>query len=77
MRVILTTINSVAHENYTLRMQQTDGAFPIYLYKKPNKDRYAVQYGTQLDYGLSYEEAAHKLGEASMHLLTCDGRLDP
>lgn len=76
MRQMLNSNRPVTGEGYTVRMEQLDGAHPIYLYKVAGKDRYAVQYGRQFDYGLSYQEAATKLGEARMHLLTCDGLLD-
>ena len=76
MRLMLNSSKPITGEGYTVRMEQTDGDYPIYLYKVRDKDRYAVQYGRQFDYGLSYQEAATKLGEASMHLLTCEGRLD-
>lgn len=37
---------------------------------------FAVQYGRQLDYDLDYAEAVTKLGQAMMHALACEGRLD-
>lgn len=38
-------------------------------------NKYAVQYGKQLDEGLTYEKAAAKIGEAVMHALQCEGKL--
>lgn len=52
----------------------TRGAFPVHLYKYGAK--YAVQYGQQLDWELTYDEAASKLGEALMHRASLDGLLD-
>ncbi len=48
---------------------------PIRLYQM-DPDNYAVQYGKQLDHSLSYEEAVAKLGQAMMHALACEGRLN-
>lgn len=50
------------------------GCFPIHLYRYGN--RYAVQYGQQLDWDLSHEEAAARLGEALLHRTALDGRMD-
>lgn len=47
---------------------------PIRLYQ--TGPDFAVQYGQQLDHSLSYEEAAAKLGQAMMHALACEGRLN-
>ena len=52
-----------------------DGAFNIHLFQK-GKDRFAVQYGKQLDVDLSYSEACRKLGGAFMHSLACEGAFD-
>jgi hypothetical protein len=38
---------------------------------------FCVQYGKQADYDLPYGRACAKLGEAIMHALQCEGRLDP
>lgn len=48
--------------------------FPVYLFNQGN--RYAVQYGLQLDYELTYTEACSKLGEAILHALMSNGELD-
>lgn len=47
---------------------------PIRLYQ--TGPDFAVQYGRQLDHGLDYAEAAAKLGQAMMHALACEGRID-
>lgn len=40
-------------------------------------DNFAVRYGKQLDGpGLTYADAAAKLGQAFMHALACEGRID-
>lgn len=40
-------------------------------------DNFAVRYGKQLDGpGLSYADAATMLGQAFMHALTCEGKID-
>ena len=39
-------------------------------------DNFSVTYGVQCDRDLSYAAAALKLGEAIMHALACEGRLD-
>lgn len=39
-------------------------------------DRFAVQYGMQVDDDLSYGEACAKLGQALMHDLSCGGLVD-
>lgn len=46
------------------------GDFPLTLRGKTEgtEAMYAVAYGSQLDLGLSYEQAAKKLGESIMHL---------
>lgn len=50
------------------------GGTPIRLYQLGPD--FAVQYGQQLDHGLDYAEAAAKLGQAMMHALACEGRID-
>ena len=40
------------------------------------KDNFAVRYGKQVDADLSYSQACAELGQAIMHELACDGRLD-
>lgn len=39
-------------------------------------NRFEVHYGKQVDEDLDYEQAAAKYGEAVMHALACEGRLD-
>jgi hypothetical protein len=51
-----------------------NGDYPIHLDQR-GKDRFVVTYGKQVDKG-DYEYAARKLGEAIMHALACDGKLD-
>lgn len=50
-------------------------AWPIEL-RQAGKDNFTVRYGLQIDERLSYGEAAAKLGQAVMHALACDGKLD-
>lgn len=40
------------------------------------RNRFEVHYGLQVDRDLDYAQAAAKLGEAIMHALACEGRLD-
>lgn len=39
-------------------------------------DRFTVRYGAQSDDNLTYGGAAAKLGQAIMHALACEGKLD-
>lgn len=39
-------------------------------------DRFSVDYGADQRAGLSYGDAAAKLGQAIMHALACEGKLD-
>lgn len=50
-------------------------AWPIKLVQT-GIDRFEVHYGKQIDKGLTYPDAAAKLGEAIMHALACQGDLD-
>lgn len=49
--------------------------WPISLRQK-GVDRFTVQYGKQIESDLNYAQAAAKLGQAIMHALTCQGKLD-
>lgn len=49
--------------------------FPISL-QQHGKDNFTVVYGLQVDKQLNYGNAAAKLGQAIMHALACEGRLD-
>ena len=40
------------------------------------KNKFTVTYGKQIDANLSYADAASKLGEALMHALACEGKLN-
>lgn len=40
------------------------------------KDNFTVTYGRQVDRGLTYGQACGKLGQAIMHALACEGKLD-
>lgn len=40
------------------------------------RDRFSVRYGKQHDGFLNYADAAAKLGEAIMHALACEGKID-
>jgi len=48
---------------------------PIKL-EQHGKDNFRVTYGLQVDDGLNYAQAAAKFGQAVMHWLACEGRLD-
>lgn len=51
--------------------------FGIWLFQNRSRvGSFSVQYGKQLDTGLSYAEACTELGAAIMHALACNGRLD-
>lgn len=39
-------------------------------------DNFTVRYGKQTDAGLTYADAAAKIGQAFMHALACEGRID-
>lgn len=51
------------------------GGFAIKLQQR-GVDRFRVTYGMQVDDNLNYARAAAKFGEAVMHALACEGRLD-
>ena len=38
--------------------------------------RFRVTYGQQIDSGLSYGNACKKLGEAILHALACEGKIE-
>ncbi len=59
----------------TIVWETTQLAFPICLIQT-GVDRFVVQYGKQVDSNLCYRDAASKLGEAIMHALACDDKLD-
>jgi hypothetical protein len=44
--------------------------------KQTGKDRFTVLYGMQVDSGLDYCEAAAKIGQAILHALCCQGKMD-
>jgi hypothetical protein len=50
-------------------------AWPIEL-RQNGVNRFTVTYGRQVESGLTYSQAATKYGEAIMHALACEGRLD-
>lgn len=41
-----------------------------------DKDNFLVRYGMQIDDGLTYSQACDMLGQALMHQLACEGKLD-
>ena len=38
--------------------------------------RFSLQYGIQIEQGLTYSQAYKALGQALMHHLACEGKLD-
>ena len=48
----------------------------IRLEQHETEDLFCVTYGFQVDDGLTYSQAASKLGQALMHRAACDGMLD-
>lgn len=50
--------------------------FTIKLERQKRKHRYTVVYGKQERSSLTYANAAHELGLAIMHALTCEGKFD-
>jgi hypothetical protein len=48
----------------------------IRLEQHETEDLFCVTYGFQVDDGLTYSEAASKLGQALMHRAACDGMLE-
>lgn len=44
--------------------------------KRRKHNSFEVQYGAVVHSNLSYDEAAHKLGECLMHALACEDELD-
>jgi hypothetical protein len=50
-------------------------AFPIRLLQN-GIDSFTVEYGKQVHSGLSYGAACTELGQAIMHALSCDGKVD-
>lgn len=59
----------------TVCLELPDLAFGIRL-EQDGPDDFRVVYGKQIDERLNYENAAQRLGEAIMHALACDARLD-
>lgn len=55
--------------------ETTAAGFPVRLFQR-GKDNFGVQYGLQVDDRLTYADAAAKLGQALMHALACESRLD-
>lgn len=54
-----------------------DGAFPIKLEQHETRARlFRVTYGQEVDDRLSYSDAARHLGEALLHCLACESKLD-
>jgi hypothetical protein len=39
-------------------------------------DRFTVMYGQQIDNRLTYRDACAKLGEAILHALACEGKVE-
>lgn len=62
-------------KNPRLCHEVKDLAFPIKL-EQLGVDRFRVTYGLQVDDELTYGRAAAKYGEAIMHALACDSKLD-
>lgn len=44
--------------------------------QQAGKDNFAVRYGKQVDAGLTYSQACSKLGQAFMHHLSCESKVD-
>ncbi|PLP55558.1 hypothetical protein CYK37_30170 [Mesorhizobium loti] len=55
------------------RLCMQDGMVTL---QQRGRDNFAVRYGKQVDAALSYSQACSKLGQALMHQLACDDRLD-
>ena len=51
------------------------GGYPIKLYQH-GRDSFKVRYGMQIDDRLDYGNAAAKIGQAIMHALSCEGKVD-
>ncbi len=56
-------------------IKETEIAFGIRLFQT-GKNKFTVEYGKQVDSGLSYSQAAMELGRSIMHALACDSKLD-
>lgn len=84
MRQYLSSIDALKDTSCELLWEQNnpeDGAYVIRLFKmteglRHTKYRYSVQYGLQLDSLLSIEAAGKRIGEAIIHSLGCEGKLD-
>ena len=48
----------------------------VRLEQHETEDLFRVTYGYQVDDGLTYSQAASKLGQAIMHRAACDGMLE-
>jgi hypothetical protein len=53
----------------------TETAFPIRLLQT-GVDSFTVEYGKQIKKRLSYGDACSELGQAIMHALSCEGKVD-
>jgi len=60
--------------NKTCFVYEPECGFPIYLTQQ-DVDVFTVAYGKEVTAGLSYNEAAVKLGAAIMHSAACAGAL--
>ena len=53
----------------------TEIAYGIKLTQQ-GKNKFTVRYGAQTEQHLTYEEAGKSLGEAILHALCCDGKIE-
>ena len=62
------TVPRLCHETIGL-------AFPVKLWQA-SQSLFMVEYGEQICYSLTYEEAAREYGRSIMHALACDGMIE-
>lgn len=53
---------------------KTTLGFPITL-SQQSRDKFTVSYGAEVTSGLTYSEAAERLGHVIFHGLTCEGKI--
>lgn len=53
-----------------------EGDFDIKLEQYPHSTLFKLTYGKQVMERLTYEQAAHETGEALLHCLACEGKIE-
>jgi hypothetical protein len=54
---------------------QVPSQYPVVIRQRKGSKMYSVQYGAEIHSGMTYQQAATKLGECLMHALACNGAI--